>query len=168
MTRWFVIQSNANAERLAAQSIRELGIEAYLPEYTQRTFHARKRKDVRKALFPGYLFARFDIEVNREWPRIFSRRGVSGVICDSNQRPKPVPENQMLALFDMADDYDDKILEAVPLSKDDAVIIMAGVFKDFPAVVTRADKSASVVVQTTAFGKATTVVLPREHVAPAA
>lgn len=169
MDRWFVVQTNANAERLAAGSIRELGIEVYLPEYTQRVRASHKKpRLVKKALFPGYLFAKFDINTNPNWPRIFSRRGVSGVIVDSSQRPKPVPEIQMDGVLQMAEDYEGRVLEAVPLSKGDAVTIIHGVFTNFPAVVRKADKSASVIVETQVFGKSHTVILPRAHVTPVA
>ena len=55
---WYVVMANPRAERLAASSIAELGIEVFLPEYVIRVRHGRKSQLVHRPLFPGYLFAR--------------------------------------------------------------------------------------------------------------
>lgn len=161
----FVVQ--AKSEHLAAQEIRALGIEAYLPEYTQRVRHARKHKDVRRALFPTYLFVSFEWD-NPNWPRIFSRRGVTGMILDSTNRPKPVPERQMELVREIVGKYENVIQEAVPLTKGQVVQIISGAFNGFNATVRQDPKGNTVSLQATIFGKQTPIILPREHVAPVA
>lgn len=161
---WHVVETNARNEILAAQSIRELGIEIYLPEYIQRIRHARKSELVRRALFPGYLFARFATD-NPHWPRIFSRRGVRSMIMDG-QRPRPVPEDQMQAVRDIAGDYNGVVCEAVPLNKGQVVRIIEGAFTAFPATVIRADETNTLTVQAKVFGRSTDIILPRDHVVP--
>lgn len=163
----FVVQAQSGSEHLAAVEIRALGIETYLPEFKQRVRHARKFKDVRKALFPTYLFVKFDWDDPR-WPRIFSRRGVTSMIMDGRQKPKPVPEDQMAAVRKLARDYENVILEAVPLTEGQVVKIIEGAFSGFTATVRKDPKGATVSLLTTIFDKPTPVILPRDHVAAVA
>lgn len=164
---WFVVQTNDKDERLAEGEIRALGIETYLPQYVQRIRKAgRKPELVTKALFPGYLFVSFDWD-NPNWPRIFSRRGVRGVI-QSAGRPKPVPEKQMDEVRALAGDYDGLILEAVPLTKEQVVKIIEGPLSGFSARVTAEPKGSRVALEAHLLGKPISIILPREAVAPIA
>jgi transcription antitermination factor NusG len=52
---WFAIRVKSNRERVTAQGLRGRGYEVFLPEYQ---LHGRGRE---AALFPGYLFSRFDV-----------------------------------------------------------------------------------------------------------
>jgi len=162
-----VVQASSGSEHLAAAEIRALGIDVYLPEFVQRIRHARKSRLVRKALFQGYLFVQFDWD-DAQWPRIFSRRGVTGMIMDGRQRPRPVPEKQMAEVRKLAGDYEDIILEAVPLTEGQVVKIIEGAFSGFTATVRKNPKGSTVSLQTTIFGQPTPIILPRDHVAPVA
>jgi transcription antitermination factor NusG len=164
---WFVVQTNDKDERLAEGYIRELGIETYLPQYTQRVRRSGKKPElVKKALFPGYLFVQFDWD-NPNWPRIFSRRGVRGVI-QSAGRPKPVPEKQMAFVRELAEENEGVVLEAVPLTKDQVVKIIEGPLSGFSAKITHEPKGARVALEYNMLGKSLPIILPREAVAPIA
>lgn len=161
---WVVVETKTRDEFTAQAEIKSLGIETYLPQYVHRIRHARATKLVKRALFPGYLFAEFEPD-NPRWPRIFSRRGVTGMIM-SGSMPKAVPEAQMESVRRIAGDFEGVILESVPLAKDQIVQIISGTFNGFTAKVTQDPKGASVRLETIVFGKPTAIILPRDHVAP--
>lgn len=88
--RWYVIQSQPNAEMKAVAHLNRQGFETYLPRYLKRRRHARRIEIVAAPLFPRYLFVRIDLEKQR-WRSIFSTVGVSRLVC-SREVPTPVPE----------------------------------------------------------------------------
>lgn len=159
---WVVVETKTRDEFTAQAEIKALGIETYLPQYVHRIRHARTTKLVKRALFPGYLFAEIGNAPN--WPRILSRRGVTGMIM-TGSTPKAVPESQMAEVRKLAGEYDGVILEAVPLAKGHVVQIISGTFNGFTAKVTQDPKGASVRLETIVFGKPTAIILPRDHVA---
>jgi transcription antitermination factor NusG len=55
---WFAIRVKSNRERVTAQGLRGRGYEVFLPEYQVQGTCGRGRE---AALFPGYLFSRFDV-----------------------------------------------------------------------------------------------------------
>jgi len=58
--QWFAIQAHSTAEAAAEFSLRSLAIETLLPLVRRPVRHAtRAARLVARALFPGYLFARF-------------------------------------------------------------------------------------------------------------
>ena len=162
---WYVVMANPRAERLAASSIAELGIEVFLPEYVIRVRHGRKSQLVHRPLFPGYLFAAYSWD-NPKWPEIFSRRGVRGVLVDWARRPKPIPEDQMDIVRGLASEYDALVCESVPLTPGQVVRIIDGVFNGLLAKVKKSDGSPDVDVELKIFGRTTKTRVPREYMAP--
>jgi transcriptional antiterminator RfaH len=78
--RWYVIQSQPNAETKAVAHLKHQGFETYLPQYLKRRRHARRVEIVSAPLFPRYLFVGIDMEMQR-WRSIFSTVGVSRLVC---------------------------------------------------------------------------------------
>lgn len=88
--RWFVVQSQPNAEAKAASHLNRQGFETYLPRYLKRRRHARRVETVPASLFPRYLFVGIDLNAQR-WRSIFSTVGVSRLVCNG-ELPTPVPD----------------------------------------------------------------------------
>lgn len=57
---WFCVRSQTKHEHIAAARLRESGIEVFLPRIRFRKSSVRGPVWVTEALFPNYLFARFD------------------------------------------------------------------------------------------------------------
>ncbi|MEI6739343.1 MAG: transcription termination/antitermination NusG family protein [Gemmatimonadaceae bacterium] len=55
--RWYVIWTEARAEKLVASRLEAIGHAAWLPTYTARRKWSDRWKEVTLPLFPGYLFA---------------------------------------------------------------------------------------------------------------
>ncbi len=94
--RWYVVQSQPNAEHKAIAHLERQGFASYLPRYLKRRRHARRIEFVPAPLFPRYLFVEIDISAQR-WRSIFSTIGVSRLICNG-EVPTPISNDVLTAL----------------------------------------------------------------------
>jgi transcriptional antiterminator RfaH len=106
MTNWFVLFTDSRCEQETAHDIQtDTGFEAYTPIELYKTFRRGQKAIVARALFPRYLFARFDPSDN--WPALLDVDGVRDVLRN-NGSPSPLPDvivpklqrMQQLGLFD--------------------------------------------------------------------
>lgn len=88
-SRWYVVQTQPNAERKAATHLVRQRFETYLPRYLKRRRHARRVDIVPAALFPRYMFVAVDLATQR-WRAIHSTIGVARLVCNG-EVPAPVP-----------------------------------------------------------------------------
>ena len=58
---WYVVSTKPHQEKQAELHIKQWGIECFLPLLKKSKVIRRTRKIVIEPLFPGYLFARFDL-----------------------------------------------------------------------------------------------------------
>jgi len=56
---WFALRVKAHHERVVAENLRQIGLEAFLPLCRGRRRWSDRIKEVRLCLFPGYVFCRF-------------------------------------------------------------------------------------------------------------
>jgi transcriptional antiterminator RfaH len=59
---WYVVSTKPHQEKQAELHIKQCGIECFLPLLKESKIIRRMRKTVIEPLFPGYLFARFDLD----------------------------------------------------------------------------------------------------------
>ena len=95
-SRWYVVQTQANAENKAVAHLGRQGFATYLPRYLKRRRHARRVDMVAAPLFPRYLFVKMDTGIQR-WRSIYSTIGVSRLVCNGDC-PVPVPDAVIDAL----------------------------------------------------------------------
>jgi transcriptional antiterminator RfaH len=88
--RWYVVQTQANAEHKAIAHLGRQGFTTYLPRYLKKRRHARRVETVSAPLFPRYLFVEIDMTMQR-WRSICSTVGVSRLVCNGEQ-PACVPD----------------------------------------------------------------------------
>ena len=89
-TNWFAVQAHSRAEAAAEFGLRSLSIETLLPLVCRPLHHAtRAARHVVRALFPGYLFARFCLAESLR--AVTYCRGVVRVLGAGN-RPIPVED----------------------------------------------------------------------------
>src|ERR1039458_2326980 len=99
--RWYVVQSQPNAELKAVAHLNRQGFVTYLPRYLKRRRHARRVDIVAAPLFPCYLFVAIDMTATR-WRSIYSTVGVSRMVC-SGDLPTPIP-NQIVTTLKARED----------------------------------------------------------------
>jgi len=100
---WFVAQAVRNREIAASMSVVQHGFEAYVPIIQRWKRIGRVPVEVSVPRFGTYIFVRFDRE-HDEWPVLLRERTqkqyFTRVLCNSDGRPAPVPDQAMQAIRD--------------------------------------------------------------------
>ncbi|HZP68486.1 MAG TPA: transcriptional activator RfaH [Pseudolabrys sp.] len=127
--RWYVVQTQANAESKAVAHLGRQGFATYLPRYLKRRRHARRVEIVPRPLFPRYLFVSVDMAVQR-WRSIYSTVGVS-TLLGTDDTPLPVSGDVVEALRRREDGAGFVRLERRPCFRTGQTIrVLEGVFTD--------------------------------------
>lgn len=159
---WFALRSQPKHEHIAAGHLRQIsGVEVFLPRIRFRRKTRRGAVWVTEALFPNYLFARFDWHMQLR--RIHHVPGVAGVIHFGDRWPS-IPDDVMAELHCL---FGADQLHVVPEAPavGDAVSIAGGVFHGLSAIVTSVVPGrARVQVLLDFLGRQTSVELPQEQV----
>ena len=75
---WYVVSTKPHQEKQAELHIKQWGVECFLPLLKQSKVIRRTRKTVIEPLFPGYLFARF--ELARHYRAVSYATGVRKIV----------------------------------------------------------------------------------------
>ena len=75
---WYVVSTKPHQEKHAELHIKQCNIECFLPLLKERKTIRRMHKTVSEPLFPGYLFARFDLD--KHGRAVSYARGVSKIV----------------------------------------------------------------------------------------
>jgi transcriptional antiterminator RfaH len=129
MEHWYVAQTQYAQEKRAQQHLGNQDVTCFLPLYTAQVLNSGKIKAVApQALFPGYLFIRFDPEIIHT-TTIKSTRGVSSLISFGGM-PSVVPDEVIERLkFHDCLSPDPNVPE-----HGDRVEVLSGVFEGLEAV----------------------------------
>ncbi len=92
-TAWYAIQTRKRREQSTATVLGRKGYEIFLPTHMSERRRGRQT-EVRPALFPGYLFCRFDVQ--KRLP-ILVTPGVVGVV-GQGRVPIPIPFSEIHAI----------------------------------------------------------------------
>ena len=92
---WYLIRTKSGNEQRAAFNLSNQGIEVFLPLYKAHQFNFGKINEMKKPLFPGYLFARFDL--SSQYHQVKWTRGVSKIVAFGDF-PVPVSERIIQAI----------------------------------------------------------------------
>ncbi|MCX8090861.1 MAG: transcriptional activator RfaH [Verrucomicrobiae bacterium] len=159
---WFCLRTRPKHEHIAAQHLRRIeNVEVFLPRIRFR--HATRRGAIwtTEALFPNYLFARFDWAATLR--RVHYAPGVTGVVHFGDRWPT-IPDAVIAELQQLFGPAELRTLPAEP-TVGDTVLITSGVFQGLRAVVTQVMPArARVSVLLDFLGRQTTAQLPIEHV----
>jgi len=60
--RWYALHVHARKEQLVASQLQNRSLECFLPTYKSLRKWSDRTKEIQQALFPGYVFCRFDFE----------------------------------------------------------------------------------------------------------
>jgi transcriptional antiterminator RfaH len=157
---WFCLRTQPKHEHIAAAHLKDdPDVEVYLPRIRFKRATRRGPVWFTEALFPNYLFARFDLAACLR--RVCCARGVRGVVHFGDRWPI-VPEGVIGELRATVSADHVHVLRD-ELQPGEAVRIAGGVFHGLQAVVTRVMPSrerAAVLLEF--LGRQTTVELPGE------
>jgi transcriptional antiterminator RfaH len=126
--RWYVVQSQPNAENKAVAHLMRQGFTTYLPRYLKRRRHARCVELVPAPLFPRYFFVAIDMTVQR-WRSVYSTIGVTRLICNGDV-PAAVSDEVVSMLKAREDQVGFIRLEPRRFRLGEKIRILEGVFAD--------------------------------------
>jgi transcription elongation factor/antiterminator RfaH len=101
--RWYAVQALAKREMFAASQLEAQNFRIFLPYLMRTVRHARRVRQIKAAVFPGYLFVRLDLQRER-WRSINGTRGVVRIVSMPNEGPQPLPAGVIETLVDYVDD----------------------------------------------------------------
>jgi transcriptional antiterminator RfaH len=129
-SRWYVVQTQPNAEHKAVVHLARQSFATYLPRYLKRRRHARRTEIVPAPLFPRYLFVSVDLDTQR-WRSILSTIGVCRMI-GNGELPTPVCDQVVAGLKVREDATGYLRLDNRPQFRaGDKVIVREGAFVDW-------------------------------------
>lgn len=142
---WVAVCTQPNREMLAIDNLRRQGYEVYCPMLAKTRSHARRVEQVRRPLFPGYVF----VSLGAMWQGVRAIHSTFGVrhLVQFGDKPAQLPAHFIGTL--KACEIDGVI---PPLPLDEAlphgsrVLIKEGVFKDLMATVLSCQAQDRVVV----------------------
>lgn len=130
--RWYLIQTQASREYLAAAHLQRQGYSPFVPSTWRSIRHARSIRNARTAFFPGYLFVPLDLELDR-WRPIDGTIGVVRIV-KADGRPLAAPKGLVEGLLALTGK--DQVLDlAGELKPGSEVRFLRGPFADQLAVV---------------------------------
>lgn len=136
---WFCLRSQLKHEHIAAAHLRRLeNIEVFVPRIRFKRARRNGTSWVTEALFPNYLFARFDW--NRSLRQIYYSPGISGVVHFGTNWPV-IPDE---AIEELRATLGSEEIHVIPaeVSPGDSVQIVGGSFHGLHAVIERVLPSA--------------------------
>ena len=128
--RWYVIRTKPRNEELAQSYLSNHGITTFLP--WMQIVPTRSGKD-RNPLFPGYLFARFDVKEN--YPLVRWGKGIN-TILGYGRYPTPLAD-EVVAIIKSRAGEENIVKIAYQLNKNDCVRIRSGPLKDLLGIFDR-------------------------------
>ncbi len=86
---WYTLHTKPRQERQAATNLEALGVETFCPQLMRRKVIRRRWRNTVGPLFPGYLFARFDVETS--FRMVNYATGVRKIVAFGGE-PEPLDE----------------------------------------------------------------------------
>jgi len=159
---WFCVRSQSKHEHIAAAHLaKDPGLEVYLPRIRFKRATRRGPMWFTEALFPNYLFARFDLAQCLR--KVCHARGVSGVVHFGDRWPV-IPD---VVVEELRQALGSEAVHVIPddVQPGEPVQIAGGAFHGLRAVITRVIPGRQRVAVLLEFlGRQTTVELPKEAV----
>lgn len=131
---WFCLKAQTKREHIAADHVRQIsGATVFLPRVRFQRKTVRGLAWFTEALFPGYVFARFDFQ--QQFRQVNHAAGVRGVVHFGDRWPT-VPD-EAIAELQLAIGTESVCTIAEPLAAGEEVEVAAGAFRGLKAVVAR-------------------------------
>jgi transcriptional antiterminator RfaH len=155
---WFCLRSQPKHEHIAAAHLKKMeGVEIFLPRVRFQRTTRQGLAWVTEALFPNYLFARFDW--HHSLRQVQAARGVSGVVHFGQRWP--VIAEGIIEDLKLAVGTEELHTIATALQPGDSVEIGEGAMRGLQAVVSRVMPSRERVAVLLEFlGRQTTIEVP--------
>lgn len=161
--RWYAVAAKPGQELGAARHLERQGFQTFTPSIVKTVRHARRRTERQVALFPGYLFVRFDIG-QCAWRSINGTLGVRSLVM-AGERPLPAPRGLVESFIELSDKAG---LMQTALECGQRVEILSGPFASWVGTVERMDDRGRVFVLLRLMNGESAVAMDRASLWPAA
>ncbi|KZL04554.1 Transcription antitermination protein RfaH [Pseudovibrio axinellae] len=167
---WVVVQTNPNCEDRAFESIRAVGVIAYLPMMTEvRTVKVTKKRFVKSCLmFPRYLLVGLDANAGQTCDLVRKCDGVEKILSATMEgAPHRVPVRELLRIVDTACEAEvgRKLIKGQLFNVGHEVMLVAGVGVQLKGVVREIQQGGERVrVEVEAFGRTANAFVPIDKV----
>src|SRR5215510_12199749 len=137
---WYAIHTHPKQENRAEGNLQALGVETFLPRVRDCRFNefTSEPSYFIKPFFPGYLFARF--ELNSLLHKVRFTRGVHSVVCIGSD-PAPV-DDKVIEILSAQIDATGFVKIGADLEPGAKVLIQAGPFKGLTGIFEREASAA--------------------------
>jgi len=125
---WYAIQTKPNKERSVEAALDQVGLEVYCPRIRRPVRGGSSPSWREAALFPGYLFARF--EFARDYARLRWQPGLVRVLM-SGTTPLAVTDATLASVRQIEKDGIGQLLRPVRLNTGTRVRVLQGPFTGF-------------------------------------
>ncbi len=130
---WYCVRSLPKQEHIAAAHLRTLeNVEVFCPRVRLRKITRRGPVWFVEALFPGYLFARFDRALSQK--AVTYSQGVTTIVRFGEEIAE-VPHEAIVGLREQMGETECKVLSQ-EINEGDKVIVAHGLFRGLSSVVT--------------------------------
>ena len=161
--RWYACRTRARAEKQVDRRLARSGVECYLPLMEQERQRADRKKRVAFPLFPGYIFARFNLSDIHE---ILRTAGVVTIVR-TNGYPTPLREEELDSVRVLAEGANQTGIVPSPtdyLEPGREVVVIDGPFRGMQGVLLEMRGVARVAVRLSAIRQAMSLELNRAAV----
>ncbi len=158
---WFAVRVRSNHEHTVSLHFKDRGLEDFLPSYKSESQWSDRKKIIEKALFPGYVFCRFN--PNNRLP-VLSVPGVVGIV-GFGALLAPIEEAEMERVRAIVRSG----LAVLPwpyLKEGDTVVIEKGPLEGLEGILQRVKGKLRIVVSLTLLQRSVSAEIDRAWVRP--
>jgi transcription elongation factor/antiterminator RfaH len=159
--RWYAVKAQPRKEDLAVLHLRRQGFLTFLPYVCDTARRLPRPAVVRKPFFPGYLFVKLSLEVDR-WRSVNGTIGVSRLV-QFGDRPTSAPRGLVEHLIQLTSE-DGELQFDDPLVNGASVRVIGGPFDSFMGILERADANERVTILIEVMARKVSVSVPRSSV----
>jgi transcription antitermination factor NusG len=161
--QWYAIWTRSRHEQVVREQLEQKQIEAFLPTITKWSRWKDRRKKIDWPLFPGYCFARF--EVQNRLP-VLKCSGVVSIVAFEGGEPAPIPEREIESIRVLLGSS--LAFDPCPLIKEGTLVEVAhGPLKGVSGRLVRKNEKARLVLSVDLIGQAVSVEVDAADVRPA-
>lgn len=159
---WFVAQLRPQGLKRARDHLHRQKFKTFTPELESNTVRAGVPRQIRKPLFPGYLFISFN-PADPKWTAINSTRGVARLILNRPHQPTPLPQPLMAEIMAR---YNKAGVRHPPvdLAVGDKIRVLAGPFAEIVTSIETLPDQERIGVLIDLMGRKVKASLTRKHI----
>lgn len=154
---WYVLQLKPNGLKIAQANLARQGYRTFMPMREKTQQSKQRLQNVKRPLFPGYLFFGFE-EGQVNWRSVTNTRGVTRVVTGTAGQPTPIPTEVVDGLIN-ATTQNGILMTTSEYQAGDSVSVINGPFAGWLAEVTATDDQGRVKLLIDLMGRKTPVAM---------